>query len=412
MDPSLLYYIILGIIIFDFVLEQWLDSINQKSYKPIIPAEFVGFFSEEKYKTAYEYQSAKNSFGKITATLSFIISLSMISLGLFGWLDNQLIPYIASPLFRGLAFFGILFIANDIITLPFQWYDTFVIEQKFGFNKSTQALFWVDKIKGWALTVVVGGLVLGALLWLVESFQQNFWVYFWAVVAVLMLFVNMFYASWIIPLFNKLSPLEDGPLRQAIEEYSKKNDFPLTNILVINGSKRSTKANAFFSGLGSQKKVVLYDTLIEQQSQEELLAILAHEVGHYKKKHLQVGLVLSIVQTGLILFLASRFIFSPALTQAMGGTGTVIYLNLLAFGLLFNPISTIIGIFMNVFSRKNEFEADEFAARTYSGESLGTALKKLSVENLSNLTPHPYYVFMHYSHPPVLERLKALQKIK
>lgn len=412
MDSQVLYYIILTIIIFDFAVEQWLDSINHKSYTPNIPAEFEGFFSEEKYKKAYEYQSAKNSFGKITSTLSFVISLTMISLGLFGWLDNQLIPYIASPLLRGLAFFGILFIANDIITLPFQWYDTFVIEQKFGFNKSTQALFWVDKIKGWILTIIVGGLVLGALLWLIESFQQNFWIYFWAVVAVLMLFINMFYASLIIPLFNKLSPLENGELRQAIEKYSKENDFPLTNILVINGSKRSTKANAFFSGLGSQKKVVLYDTLIEQQSQDELLAILAHEVGHYKKKHLQIGLVLSIVQTGLILFLASRFIFSPALTLALGGSGTVIYLNLLAFGLLFNPISTLIGIFMNIFSRKNEFEADAYAAETYNGTSLGNALKKLSVENLSNLTPHPYYVFMHYSHPPVLERLKALQKLK
>jgi STE24 endopeptidase len=220
----------------------------------------------------------------------------------------------------------------------------------------------------------------------------------------------MFYTAIIVPIFNKLKPLEDGELRKAIEDYCKKVNFPLTNIFVIDGSKRSTKANAYFSGIGSKKKIVLFDTLINNHSQEELVAVLAHEVGHYKKKHIQTGLILSILQVGLILFIASYILFNKNLSVALGAQENAIHLNLVAYGILFTPCSHLIGIFMNIFSRKNEYEADKYAADTYNGGALKSALKKLSANNLSNLTPHPAYVFFHYSHPPLLQRLRALNK--
>ena len=241
-------------------------------------------------------------------------------------------------------------------------------------------------------------------------FGQNFWIYFWVVISAFTLFMNMFYTSLILPLFNKLTPLEDGDLKQAIESYSKKVSFPLDNIFVIDGSKRSAKSNAFFSGIGKKKKIVLYDTLIENHSKEELVAVLAHEVGHFKKKHIITGYLVSMLQTGITLFIMSLIIFNPEVSKAMGGEQLGIHLNLLAFGILYSPISHFIGIFMNVLSRKNEFEADAYARDTYNGAFLQQALKKLSVDNLSNLFPHPAYVFINYSHPPLLKRLAAMEK--
>ncbi len=410
MSVTTIFYILLAIVSVNFLFDQLLDYLNLKSHTTIIPAEFAGVYSEEKYVQAYEYHKTKTNFGFLTASISFIASIAMIYLGLFGWIDELLKGYFANDILRALAFFGILFIASDVLTLPFQWYSTFVIEEKFGFNKMTKKLFVADKIKGWLLTAIIGGVILGALLWLVQNFGENFWFYFWVVIAAFILFMNMFYASLIMPMFNKLTPLENGELRQAIETYSKSVEFPLANIFVIDGSKRSTKANAFFSGFGSQKKIVLYDTLIKNHSIEELVAVLAHEVGHYKKKHLITSLILSLLQTGVILFILSKFLFSTELTAALGGQGTAIHLNLVAFGLLFSPISMLIGIIMNIVSRKNEYEADDYARTTYNGNVLGDALKKLSVDNLSNLTPHPLYEFINYSHPTVLERLRALKK--
>ena len=271
--------------------------------------------------------------------------------------------------------------------------------------------FIIDKIKGYALTAILGGGLVAVLLYFVIEIGQNFWLYFWVVISVFILVINMFYTSLIVPLFNKLTPLEDGELRSAIEEYAKKIDFPLTNIYVIDGSKRSTKANAYFSGIGPKKKIVLYDTLIKNHSVEELVGVLAHEVGHFKKKHIISGFILSILQVGVTFFVLSKFIFNENLSLSLGAEGLSYHLNLVAFSMLYAPISVLMGIFMNLFSRKNEYEADAYAAETYHSKHLQTALKKLSADNLSNLTPHPAYVFMHYSHPPLVKRLEALNKL-
>ncbi|MGK7396037.1 MAG: M48 family metallopeptidase [Candidatus Cyclobacteriaceae bacterium M3_2C_046] len=410
MQPETILLIILIIITFDFLLEQVLDFLNLKNQKPELPSELKDIYNEEKYKQSVAYHKTQTRFSFLTATFSFLLAFALLSSGFFGWLDEWLRLSLNQPVYLALAFFGLLFIASDIINTPFQVYSTFVIEEKFGFNKTTPKTFVLDKLKGYLLTAIVGGVILGALLYLIIYIGQDFWIYFWIVISLFILFINMFYTSLIVPLFNKLTPLEDGELKQAIEDYSRKVNFPLDNIFVIDGSKRSSKANAFFSGIGKKKKIVLYDTLINNHTTSELVAVLAHEVGHFKKKHIVSGFVLSIIQTGVMLFIMSLMIFSPALSQALGADQIGLHLNLLAFGILYAPISKITGILLNVISRKNEYEADAFATLSFDGSALQLALKKLSVNNLSNLLPHPWYVFFHYSHPPLLKRLKAIDK--
>jgi len=388
-----------------------LGLLNILKLKAELPDELKGIYDEEKYKKSQEYHKTNAKFGFITATFNFIVVLTIVLIGGFGWVDELVSDHFSNSILTTLLFFGILFIASDIIHLPFSIYRPFVIEEKFGFNKTTPKTFLIDKIKGYLLGIIVGGLIIGILLVLINQLGKDFWIWFWLVIGIFMIFINMFYTSLIVPLFNKLKPLEEGELKTTIHAYSQKVDFPLTNVYVIDGSKRSTKANAYFSGIGSKKKIVLFDTLINNHSKEELIAVLAHEVGHYKKKHILIGLLLSLIQTGIMLYVLSLFIFNPVLSQALGSDRNSIGVNLVAFGILFTPISHIVGIFMNIFSRKNEYEADRYAAETYNGNALSTALKKLSVNNLSNLTPHPAYVFMHYSHPPLLQRLKALKKV-
>jgi len=329
-------------------------------------------------------------------------------LGGFAWLNDILSNitshYIALPL----LFFGVLFIASDILSLPVALYQTFVIEEKFGFNKTTLSTFIIDKLKGYLLMALLGGILLSAIIFIYYKTQTYFWLLAWALMTLFTLFFATFFTSLIVPLFNKLSPLETGDLKKAINAYADKVAFPLKNIFVVDGSKRSSKANAYFSGLGKQKSIVLYDTLIEKNTTEELVAILAHEVGHYKKKHIQQGLIISIVQTGVMLFILGLALKSPLLSQALGVEEPTFHIGLIAFGILFSPISTVLGLFMNVFSRKNEYEADAFAKATASGSALVQALKKLSINHLSNLNPHPAYVFFYHSHPTLLQRLRAL----
>ena len=410
MEPGTILIILLIIITFDFILERILEWLNLRHLKTELPDEVKGIYDAEKYKKSIDYFRANTRFGSFTSTLSFVLIFILFATGFFGWFDAFLRQYISIDIWLSLVFFGSLFLLSDLINIPFQIYDTFVIEEKFGFNKTTPKTFIFDKLKGYLLTALIGGIVLYILLFLIQYFGHSFWIYFWIVISLFILFINMFYTSLIVPLFNKLTPLADGELKTAIEEYSKKVKFPLDNIFVIDGSKRSSKSNAFFSGIGRKKKIVLYDTLMENHSNEELVAILAHEVGHYKKKHIIGGYFLSVVQTGITLFIMSLMIFSPQLSAALGGQQMAIHLNLLAFGVLYSPISHFIGLFMNMLSRKNEYEADAFARTTYSGEYLQKALKTLSVSNLSNLFPHPAYVFVHYSHPPLLQRLQALEK--
>ncbi len=408
MTPQTILYIILGIVLFDYLFEQLLDYLNLKARRKDLPDEIKSFYDEDKYAKSQEYHKALSRFSFLSSAVGFIASFAILSLGGFGYLDTLLRPLVGEGLVLSLSYFGILFILSDLLSLPFALYSTFVIEQKFGFNQTTVKTFITDKLKGYLMTIIIGGVLVGTLIYLILNIGEPFWIYFWVVATVFILIMNMFYTSLILPLFNKLTPLADGELKEAIQKYSQQVDFPLDNIFVIDGSKRSKKANAFFSGIGKKKKIVLYDTLIENHSVEELVSVLAHEVGHFKKKHVIYGLFISILQIGVMLFIMSQMIYSEATSVALGGEQLAIHLNLLAFGILYSPISKILGLLGNMLSRKNEFEADAFAKQTYNGEVMQAALKKLSVDNLSNLYPHPAYVFIHYSHPPLLKRLEAL----
>lgn len=409
MQPQTILILILVITAVGYAFDQLLDFINLKSQRMDIPKEIESFYEKEKYLKALAYNSERTKFSFITSAFSFLLSASMLLFGGFGWIDGFLRGYIENEILLALAFFAVLMLASDILTIPFQWYSIFVIEEKYGFNKTTIKTFITDKLKGYALAAIVGGCLLALLIYLVQAIGPSFWIWFSIIAGVFILFINMFYTSLILPLFNKLTPLQDGELKKAIEDFSRKVNFPLDNIFIIDGSKRSKKANAFFSGIGRKKKIVLYDTLIANHTTAELVAVLAHEVGHFKKKHIIWGYVLSVLQTAFTLFVLSLMIFNENLSLALGGSQWAIHLNLLAFGILFSPISGITGLLMNMYSRKNEFEADAYAKETFDGGALMNALKRLSVDSLSNLYPHPWYVFFHYSHPPLLKRLDALK---
>lgn len=409
MTAHTILIVILVIFVFDFVLDTVLSYLNLRYKKNGIPPELEGIYTPENYQKSLDYQRIYFRFSLLARSLSFVLMMMMLLSGAFGWIYDTLGNYFSNPIWQGLAFFAILGLGGDILSLPLQLYSIFVIEEKFGFNKNTLSNFFVDKLKGYLLGALLGGLIGYAFFYLVIHLEQNFWILFWVIFMAFSLFMNAFYTTLLLPLFNKLTPLEDGELRQAIEQYCQKVKFPLTNLFVMDGSRRSTKANAFFSGIGNRKKIVLFDTLIEKHTLEELVAVLAHEVGHYKKRHIPQSIVLSAIQMGVILYILSLFIFNLQLSLALGSQSLGIALNLMAFSFLFSPISMIIGLFFNVLSRKNEFEADRFARDTYNGDALSQALKKLSADSLSNLNPHPLYVFFNYSHPPLLQRLKALR---
>jgi STE24 endopeptidase len=408
MNPQNLLYIILAIATISYVFDQLLDYINLKAQRTDIPDDIAAFYDRTQYLKSLTYHRELTNFSFITSAFSFLLSIGMLLSGGFGWLDAVLRGSIQNEIFLALAFFGILMLASDILTIPFQLYSTFVIEEKYGFNKTTPRIFIVDKLKGYLLAAVIGAPLLALMIYLIQTIGPGFWIWFATIASLFILFMNMFYTSLILPLFNKLTPLPEGDLKAAIENFSKKVNFPLDNIFVIDGSKRSSKANAFFSGIGKKKKIVLYDTLITRHSTEELVAVLAHEVGHFKKKHIVWGFVLSIAQVFFTLFVLSLMIGNADLSLALGGSQLSLHLNLIAFTILFAPISGVTGLLMSLYSRKNEFEADAYAREMYSGPALADALKRLSVDSLSNLYPHPMYVFFHYSHPPLLKRLDAI----
>ncbi|MEL6534804.1 MAG: M48 family metallopeptidase [Bacteroidota bacterium] len=405
-------YVILAITGFGFLVDQVIDYLNIKYLQEELPSELANIYEETEYQKSIRYQRSQTRFGFVTSLTSFVASFGLLAFGGFGWIDGLLSRYITSELWLPLAFFGSLFIASDLLTTPFQWYGTFRLEARYGFNKTTLRTFLLDKVKGYLLGILLGGPLLALFIYLLTQMGRDFWWISWIAITAFSLFMNVFYSTLILPIFNKLTPLQEGELKHSIEDYARKVKFPLTNILVMDGSRRSNKSNAFFSGFGPQKKVVLYDTLIEKHSTDELVSVLAHEVGHYKKQHIRAGFLLSTLQTGLMLFLMQFIIFNEELSFALGGTEYAIHLNLIAFAILYGPISTILGLIGNYVSRKNEYEADAYATRTYGGEPLQSALKKLSVHNLSNLMPHPWYVFFNYSHPPLLQRLKAIDRIQ
>jgi len=409
MEPQAILILILIITLVSYIFDQLLDYINLRSQRSDIPKEIESFYEKEKYLKSLAYHRERTRFSFLTSAFSFLLSASMLIFGGFGWLDGIIRIYAEGQIILALLFFGSLMLASDLLTIPFQWYSIFVIEEKYGFNKTTVRTFVTDKLKGYLLGAIIGGGLLSLLIYLIEVIGPSFWIWFSLIAAGFILLVNMFYTSWILPLFNKLTPLQDGDLKSAIEGFSRKVSFPLDNVFVIDGSKRSKKANAFFSGIGKKKKIVLYDTLIANHTTDELVAVLAHEVGHFKKKHIILGYFLSVVQIVFTLFVLSLMISNENLSLALGGSQQAIHLNLLAFGILFSPISGITGLFMNMLSRKNEFEADAYARQTFDGTALMNALKRLSVDSLSNLYPHPLYVFFHYSHPPLLQRLERLR---
>lgn len=409
MSAESLKYLLVGVLVFGFLVRKTLGYLNVKNPVPKIPDTLSEYLSQAKLEEAKAYQRENFRFKFIAGTFSFLLTFLFISQGWFGAIDNWVAEFGFNPLIKSLVFFGLVFVGSDIISLPFDYYSTFVIEEKYGFNKTTVVTFISDKIKGYLLSILVGGALLLIFLWLIHQMGKDFWWQFWVITAIFMVLVNLFYTAWILPLFNKLTPLEDGELKQKIIHYARSVDFPLDNIFVMDGSKRSSKANAFFSGFGKRKKVVLYDTLLEQHPPDELVAVLAHEVGHYKKKHIVWGMLSAVLQVGLMLFLLAQFIFSETMSQALGGQSWSAELNIIGFTMLFAPISMILGIGMNWLSRKNEFEADEFAKVTFSGEPLAEALKTLSVKSLTNINPHSWYVFVNYSHPPLLERLEKLE---
>ena len=419
MASEVWFLIIIALVIFNYLFSNVLDYLNHKNWKDEIPKELKDFYDKEKYKQAKLYALSKNKIGLLSSTISFLLVVSLLVFNGYGYIDqlvnsfnlNLFLPFeINNSFTKSGVFFLILFILNLIISIPFSYYNTFVIEENFGFNKTTKSTFFFDIIKSSILSILIGGFLLFLALYLYNSLNDGFWLYLWIGLSLLMVLINMFYADLIVPIFNKLTPLENGDLRKKIENYSKEVGYLLKNIYVIDGSKRSTKANAFFSGLGPRKTIALYDTLIEKHTENELVAVLAHEVGHFKKKHVFSGLLMSVIQIGVMAFFFELCLKLPEISLALGGSGVSFHLGLIGFSIIFSPISMMSGILMNYISRKNEFEADSYAKETYNGDDLSLALKKLSVDSLSNIYPHPLYVFLHYSHPPLIKRLRALNK--
>ena len=407
---QILFFVIVILLSADFIFERILEYLNSTQWSDQLPAEVKEIYTEEEYKEQQAYQKENYRFTMVSSSFSFMLILIMVLLSGFAWVNQLAFSVTSSPVWAALIFFGILLLASDLLTTPFSVYDTFVIEEKFGFNKTTPATFVLDKLKGYLLGAVIGGGLLALIIYIYQLTTTSFWIYAWLIVSGLSVFMALFYSNLIVPLFNKQTPLPEGELKLAIETFATKVGFRLDNIYVIDGSKRSTKANAYFTGFGSKKRIVLYDTLINDMTTNELVAVLAHEIGHYKKHHVIWSLVLGIIQTGLTLFLFSLFVSSPLLSQALGVEQPGFHIGLVAFGILYSPISMVIGLAMNIFSRKNEYEADAFAAEYFSASELASALKKLSAKNLSNLRPHPLYVFFHYSHPTLLQRLEALER--
>ncbi|MDG1660778.1 MAG: M48 family metallopeptidase [Winogradskyella sp.] len=409
MNSEILFYIIITIISINFLKDKILDALNAKHFNDDIPSELSDVFDEDAYKKSQDYKAANYKFGIWSSLFSLLLTLGFLFFDGFEYVDTIARIYSENPIIIALLFSGIIMMASDIISTPFSYYKTFVIEERFGFNKSTKKLFIIDKIKGLVMMAIIGGGLLALIVWFYQATGTCFWLYAWGLITVFTVFMNMFYARLIVPLFNKQKPLEDGELRNKISDYAISVGFSLKKIFVIDGSKRSTKANAYFSGFGSEKRVTLFDTLINDLDEEEIVSVLAHEVGHYKRKHIIFNLFASILLTGLTLYILSVFISNPLLSNAIGVEIPSFHAGLIAFGLLYSPISEATGLIMNYFSRKFEYQADDYAKNTYKAEPLITSLKKLSKNSLSNLTPHKAYVFMHYSHPTLLQRIQNLK---
>ena len=410
MTPEAIFYILIGILIIKFLFDTIIDAVNAKHFNDKIPTELEGIYNEEEYIKSQSYKKENYKFSMFISTLSIVATVLFFFMDGFAIVDEIAKSISSNTILTTLIFFGIIMFASDILSLPFSYYKTFIIEEKFGFNKTTKKTFVLDKLKGWLMLALLGGGILALITWFYQITTTSFWLYTWALITFFSVFMNLFYSKLIVPLFNKQTPLEDGELKIAIETFAKKIGFKLDNIFVIDGSKRSTKANAYFSGFGSQKRITLFDTLINDLETEEIVAVLAHEVGHYKKKHIIYNLILSTLLTGITFYILSLLVGNIALSQALGVETASFHIGLIAFGILYSPISEITSLLMNILSRKFEYEADDYAKNNFSAEPLITALKKLSKNSLSNLTPSNIYVRIHYSHPSLLQRIINLKK--
>ena len=410
MEPSTLFNILITILLIKFVIDSVLNHLNAKHFNDTLPNDVSDVYDINEYQQSQSYKKTNHNFSKITSLFSLITTLLFFFLNGFSIVDEIARGFSNNIIIITLIFFGIIIIGSDIISIPFSLYKTFVIEEKFGFNKSTKKLFFLDKIKGLLMTIILGGSILSIITWFYEFTGNYFWIYTWLLITTFSVFLNMFYSKLIVPLFNEQTILEEGDLKNEIVKYVNSVGFKANNIYVLNGSKRSTKANAYFSGFGNQKRITLYDTLINDLENNEIVAVLAHEVGHYKRKHILYNLTSSIILTGFALFVLSLFIKTPVLSLALGVSHPSFHIGLIAFGILYSPVSQILGVFMNYMSRKFEYQADNYAKNTFSASPLISSLKKLSKNSLSNLTPHYLYVFFHFSHPTLLDRIKNLNK--
>ncbi len=409
MDPQLLFIIIISVLVVSFLIDKWIDHLNAQHFDDDIPEPLKDVYQEEEYLKSQAYKKENYRFSLITSSFSIVLTLGFFLFKGFAWVDNIARSLGDNEVIITLIFFGIIMLGSDIINTPFSYYRTFVIEEKYGFNKSSRKLFFIDKIKGWLLSIILGGAILAVILWIYNKTGDLFWVYTWVFIGLFTIFMTLFYSSLIVPMFNKQTPLEEGPLKSAIQDFADRAGFGLQNIYVIDGSKRSTKANAYFSGFGSRKRIVLYDTLIDDLTTEEIVAVLAHEIGHYKKKHVLVNMIMSLLITGITLYVFSLFIGNSILSEALSVEIPSFHIGLITFGILYSPISELTGILMNYISRRFEYQADAYARENYNGEALISSLKKLSGNSLSNLTPHKVNVFVHYSHPTLLQRIRHLR---
>ncbi len=408
MTAHILFNVIIAIITINFLFNKFLDYINSKNFDAPIPIELKGVYKEEDYIKSQRYKKENFKFSMLVSIVSFVATIIFFYVEGFAYIDQIARSFSENEIIVTLLFFGIIMLGSDILTIPLSYYKTFVIEEKYGFNTSTKSLFFLDKIKGLGLMIVLGGSIMALIVWFYQKTGTNFWLYTWLFIGVFSICMTLFYSSLIVPLFNKQTPLEDGVLKQKLEEFAQKVGFTLANIFVIDGSKRSTKANAYFTGFGAKKRIVLYDTLIKDLDVDEIVAVLAHEVGHYKRKHVVFNMFISILLTGFTLYILSLLIDNALLSDALSVQIPSFHIGLIAFGVLYTPISVVTGLFMNILSRKFEYQADNYAKEHFNAASLISSLKKLSKNSLSNLTPHKSYVFMHYSHPTLLQRIKNL----
>lgn len=402
--------LILLALVLEYLLHLTADLLNLKALEPELPGDFRDVYNAERYRRSQEYEWVNTRFGLIPTSFNLVVLLAFWFAGGFQWLDATVRGFELNAILSGLSFIGTLLAAKLLLRLPFRWYQTFAIEERFGFNKTTPKTFWLDTLKSVFLGVLLGVPLLAGILWLFEAAGSMAWVWCWLLTTNFTLVIQFVAPTWIMPMFNKFTPLDEGELREAVMDYAKGVSFPLEGLFVIDGSRRSTKANAFFTGFGKRKRVALFDTLIEKQSTDELVAIVAHEIGHYKRGHIRKNLAIGILQVGIIFFLLSIFLSHHGLYDAFFIHEMSTYTGLVFFGMLFSPIDLLLSFFAQAFSRKNEFEADTFARETTGmGEHLITALKHLAADSLQNLTPHPLYVKLHYSHPPLIKRIEALR---